>query len=180
IATAVANFELDLGLVEGPCHDLQLQVEPWIADDLVVVAAPGHPLLAAGADGGRTVPLHALRNAGWLLREPGSGTREAVEQALVPHLHSLRSAGEFSNAEAIKHAASHGLGLACLSRLVVEDFVASGRLAVVPTSLPALKRNFFIIHHRNKVLSARLQGFLALCRATASRRVRRKPAAPMH
>lgn len=174
IATAVANFELDLGLVEGPCHDLQLQVEPWIADDLVVVAAPGHPLLTDGVASDGTVSLQALRNAGWLLREPGSGTREAVEQALVPHLHSLRSAGEFSNAEAIKHAAAHGLGLACLSRLVVEDFVASGRLVVVRTSLPALKRNFFIIHHRNKVLSTRLLGFLALCRTTASRRVRRK------
>jgi DNA-binding transcriptional LysR family regulator len=167
IATAVANFELDLGFVEGPCHDVALQVEPWIEDELVVVASPGHPLLAG--DPGRTVPLEALRDAGWLLRESGSGTREAVEQALVPHLHSLRSAGEFSNSEAIKHAAAHSLGIACLSRLVVADFVANGRLVALATPLPVLTRHFFIVHHRDKVLSGRLQAFLAFCRTMAGR-----------
>lgn len=160
IIAAVANFEIDLGLIEGPCHNADLHVEPWILDELIVVAAPAHPL---AAESGCKVPLKALREAAWLLREPGSGTREAVEHALAPHLHVLRPGGQFSNSEAIKHAAAAGLGVACLSRSVVADFITSGRLVEVPTTLPVLRRNFFLIHSQRKILSQRLDAFRAFC-----------------
>lgn len=162
IANAVENFDIDMGLVEGPCHQPDLTVEPWIKDDLVIVCAPDHPIMC-GKPNGR-VNLKALRGAGWLLREPGSGTREAVEHALVPHLHTLREVGEFSNAEAIKHSAAAGLGLACLSLLVVRDMLDAGRLVQLTTALPPLTRNFYLIHHRHKILSARLEHFLKFCR----------------
>jgi DNA-binding transcriptional LysR family regulator len=162
IALAVANFEVDIGLIEGPCHEPDLQVEPWLQDELIIVCAGNHPMMK-GKENSK-VPLKALRAAGWLLREPGSGTREAVEHALVPHLHYLRPAGEFSNAEAIKHAAAAGLGIACLSRYVVNDLIAMGQLAEVRTTLPLLHRNFYLIHSRHKILSARLTNFLLFCR----------------
>jgi len=162
VAAAVAGFEVDAGLIEGPCHEPQLVAEPWIEDELIVVSRPGDPLLGGGRS--RKATLAALREAGWLLREPGSGTREAVEQTLLPHLHRLRPAGEFGNSEAIKYAAAQGLGLACLSRSVVADLLASGRLVEVATPLPPLKRRFFLIRHRDKILSARLAAFLQVCR----------------
>jgi DNA-binding transcriptional LysR family regulator len=162
IATAVANFQLDLGLVEGPSHEAELAVEPWLVDEMLVVASPSHPILFNGRQG--KVKLQALRETGWLLRERGSGTREAVDQVLLPHLHELRPAGEFSNAEAIKHAAAAGLGVACLSRLVVQDLLASGALVDLQTTLPPLNRHFYLIRHQRKVLSARLEHFLGLCR----------------
>lgn len=162
VAAAVANFELDLGLVEGPSHEADLAVEPWLTDTLLIVASPTHPILDKGGAG--RIRASALRESLWLLRERGSGTREAVEHALLPHLHELRPAGEFSNAEAIKHAAAAGLGLACLSRLVVQDLLATGALVSLQTALPPLNRHFYLIHHRRKVLSARLRHFLELCR----------------
>ena len=162
IAGAVADFKLDIGLVEGPCHEPDLHVEPWLNDELLIVAAPDHPILRNGR--ASRVKTSTLREARWLLREPGSGTREAVEQALLPHLHDLRAAGEFGSAEAIKHAAAAGMGLACLSRLVVQDLLAMGRLVELQTTLPPLERRFYLIHHRVKILSTRLQGFLQICR----------------
>lgn len=162
IAAAVANFQLDLGLVEGPSHEPELAVEPWLTDELLIVAAPSHPILDKGRQA--KVKLQALRETSWLLRESGSGTRETVEHALLPHLHELRPAAEFSNAEAIKHAAAAGLGLACLSRLVVQDLLATGALISLNTALPPLSRHFYLVHHQRKVLSARLEHFLALCR----------------
>jgi DNA-binding transcriptional LysR family regulator len=162
VARAVANFEVDVGLIEGPCHEPDLQVEPWLQDELIIVCAVNHPIL--GNKRSDRISVKALREAGWLLREPGSGTREAVEHALVPHLHYLRIAGEFSNAEAIKRAAVAGLGIACLSRYVVEDLLAQGRLVEIKTTLPALQRHFYLIHSRHKILSARLTGFLRFCR----------------
>lgn len=162
IAAAVASFQLDLGLVEGPSHEADLTIEPWLTDELLIVASPAHPILDKGRQA--KVRIQALREAGWLLRERGSGTRETVEHVLLPHLHELRAAAEFSNAEAIKHAAAAGLGLACLSRLVVQDLLAAGTLVSLHTALPPLSRHLYLIHHRHKVLSSRLQRFLQLCR----------------
>lgn len=169
IASAVANFAVDVGLIEGPCHEPDLHVEPWIADELIIVCAPNHPL---AADNQRNkVPLKALRETGWLLREVGSGTREAVEHALVPHLHYLHSTGEFSNSEAIKHAAAAGLGVACLSRVVVADMMEIGKLVELDTTLPLLQRHFYLVHRKHKVLSARLSYFMQFCRDWKSERV---------
>lgn len=162
VAAAVASFAIDVGLIEGPCHEPDLHVEPWIADTLIVVGAPEYPLTKTKQRGKITIAM--LRNTGWLLREPGSGTREAVEHALLPHLHTLHSAGEFSNSEAIKHAAAAGLGIACLSRLVVADLIESGKLVELDTALPVLQRHFYLVHRKHKILSARLTRFMQFCR----------------
>jgi len=163
VVNAVANFEVDLGLIEGPCHAAEVAVIPWLEDELVIVAAPTHPLARAAARDKLTVKQ--LRQARWLLRESGSGTREAVEQVLLPHLHELRSDLGLGSSEAIKNAAAQGLGLSCLSRHVVRDLVAARRLAVLATTLPRLTRRFALIHHRRKLLSAALQSFVAHCEA---------------
>ena len=109
------------------------------------------------------VPLKALRQARWLLREPGSGTREAVEQVLLPHLHHLNGDMQPGSTEAIKQAAAEGLGLACLSLCAVQDLVTLGRLVVLRTTLPRLARRFYLIQHRQKRLSGNLQRFMAHC-----------------
>ncbi len=162
VAEAVDRLEVDMGLIEGPCHEPALQVTPWLEDELVVVAAPTHPLAQAHGPQAR-VPLKALRQARWLLREAGSGTREAVEHALLPHLHHLQGDLQPGSTEAIKQAAAAGLGLACLPWCAVQDLVTLGRLAVLHTTLPRLKRRFYLVHHRQKRLSDPLQRFVAHC-----------------
>lgn len=163
IAVAVARLEVDLGLIEGPCHEPDLQVSPWLEDELVIVCAPGHRLLRDGAT--TRAGLRDLRQQRWLLREPGSGTREAVEQALLPHLHQWEQPMQLGSTEAIKRGAAEGLGLACLSRYAVQDLVTLGRLVVLDTRLPRLTRRFYLIQHRRKRLSASLQRFVAHCEA---------------
>lgn len=162
VVEAVANFEVDLGFIEGACHHDQMHVEPWRRDELIIVAAPSHPLI--GGQKHAKVGIRNLRQAGWLLRESGSGTREAVEQALLPHLHHLAAIGQFSNSEAIKQAAAEGIGVACLSRWVVADLIAAGRLVEVRTTLPRLFRDFYLIHTRQKTMSVRMTDFINHCR----------------
>lgn len=163
IAIAVADFAIDLGLIEGPCHVPDLAVLPWMKDELVIVAAPTHPLARAARRARLTV--NQLRSWSWLLREPGSGTREAVEHVLLPHLQHLPTDMTLGSSEAIKNAAVQGLGVSCLSRCVVQDLVAAKRLVVLPTTLPRLTRRFALIHHRKKLLSAALQIFVEECQA---------------
>jgi DNA-binding transcriptional LysR family regulator len=158
IAAAVANFELDFGLIEGPCHDPELDVIPWLEDELLVVAAAGDPILPRR---GRRLTLAALRNATWLLREEGSGTREIVNQLLIPHLHHLKAGTEFGNSEAIKRAAASGLGITCLSRSVVQDLLDSGALVAPPTELPKLHRRFMLVIHSRKQRTRGLERLLA-------------------
>ena len=172
IVTAVSNYDVDMGLIEGPCHAPDMLVEPWMRDELMIVCAPQHVIFNDADIDQKTahkidkkISFKALREAEWLLREPGSGTREAVEQALLPHLHHLRPSCEFSNSEAIKHATAAGLGISCLSHAVVKDFLENGRLVELNTDLPKLHRHFYLIHNRNKILSLRLRQFLDFCRA---------------
>ena len=163
VGRAVADFAADLGLIEGPCHVAGLTVVPWLEDEMVIVGAPTHPLARAAAAGRLTV--RQLRQAPWLLRETGSGTREAVEQALLPHLHHLPVDMTLGSSEAIKNAVAAGLGVSCMARCVVQDLVAARRLAVLPTSLPRLTRRLALVHHMQKRVSPGLQRFIDHCAA---------------
>ena len=161
VAAAVARMEVDVGLIEGPCHEPDVVAQPWREEELAVVCAPSHPLL--GGDPARRLNVATLRQAAWLLREPGSGTREAVEQALQPHLHQLREGLHFGGTEAIKQAAAEGLGFTCLSLFAVQDLVALGRLVRVRTTLPRLTRPLWLVHHRRKQFSKSLAAFIDYC-----------------
>jgi DNA-binding transcriptional LysR family regulator len=136
IAAQVARFELDLGLIEGPCHERNLTVQPWQEDELMVVAAANDPIVPRQRD--RKVSLQALRDATWLLREAGSGTREIIDQLLIPHLQRLRTGIEFGNSEAIKRAAASGLGITCLS------------LGERETRCPLRLHQFYMLTHERK------------------------------
>lgn len=158
IAKKVADFEIDMGLIEGPCHLAELRAEPWLVDELLIVAGHQHPLACQ-----QQVSLEDLRTAQWLLREPGSGTREEVEQLLLRHLHGLAETRQVGSSEAIKHMLAQGIGISCLSRWVVDDLLASKHLVGLRHGLPSLTRRFFLIRHRDKFISSGLGRFWDGC-----------------
>jgi DNA-binding transcriptional LysR family regulator len=160
ICDAVAAFELDVGLIEGPCHQAVLSVSAWLQDELVIVAAP-----SAEAPGSWSA--RDLQEQVWLLREAGSGTREATDQALLPHLHSYRRSVEMGSSEAIKHAAAAGLGIACLSAWAVDAAIQAGQLQRLDTTLPRLQRQCYVVLHRDKQVTPALQEFLQQVQAEA-------------
>jgi DNA-binding transcriptional LysR family regulator len=161
VVEAVRQFETDLGLIEGPCHAAAIHVIPWLEDELVIVASPAHELSKAAKRSRLTA--QQLARALWLMREPGSGTREAVEQAFLSRFLSLPKTMTLGSSEAIKNAVAEGLGVSYLSRNVVEDFIGAQRLQILETQLPRLTRHLTIIHHEKKILSDSLRRFLAHC-----------------
>ncbi|MCV4264583.1 LysR family transcriptional regulator [Pseudomonas capsici] len=158
IARKVADFEIDMGLTEGPCHLPELSAEPWLVDELLTVAGSQHPLARQ-----EHVTLSDLQDAEWLLREPGSGTREVVEQLLLRHLHGLSDIRQIGSSEAIKHTLAQGIGISCLSRWVVADLLASEQLQALSGDIPPFTRRFFMIRHREKFISAGLERFWNSC-----------------
>ncbi|WP_122560086.1 LysR family transcriptional regulator [Pseudomonas viridiflava] len=162
IARKVAQFEIDMGMIEAPCHLPELIAEPWLVDEMVIVAGRDHPLAVQ-----KQVSLSDLQHAEWLLREPGSGTRGEVEHLLLRHLHDLEDMRQMGSSEAIKRTLAQGIGISCLSRRVVADLLASGELQILNSPLPPLTRRFFLIRHRDKFVSTSLQRFSAQCSESA-------------
>ncbi|ROR07758.1 DNA-binding transcriptional regulator YeiE [Erwinia sp. JUb26] len=154
----VADFRVDIGLIEGPCHMPDLITEPWMEDELVVFAAPGAEILT------QPVTLQSLAAAPWILREQGSGTREIVDYLLLSHLPQFDLALELGNSEAIKNAVRHGMGISCLSRRTIAEQLELGTLVEVSLPLPKLKRTLYRICHRQKHVSKALSRFLSYCK----------------
>jgi len=144
VVDAVQRFDVDIGLIEGTCRGEALEIEPWIDDEMVIVAAPTHPLARGPASHA------ALREAGWLMREPGSGTRELVDSRIASVVGPLHVALELGHSEAIQRTVAAGYGISCLSRHVVADALRDGRLVEVQSGLPRIARPLLIVRHRDK------------------------------
>ena len=160
---AVAGFDVDVGFIEGPQTHPDLIVTPWLKDEMVIVAAPGHPLA------GRIATPKLLREAEWALRERGSGTREAADRWLVEHLGELNVAFELGSPETIKRLVVAGHTLGFLSRHAVAPALAQGTLVELKTRLPAALRRLAIVRHRDKRLGAGAEDFVRHCIAAARR-----------
>ncbi|ARU05626.1 hypothetical protein CCO03_13875 [Comamonas serinivorans] len=163
VVRALMQFEADLGFIEGPCHEPGLQVQFWRRDNLVLVASPQSPLSQAAQR--RPLTKADLREARWLLREAGSGTREAVDQALFSQLGRIDVACTLSSGVAIVQGVAAGLGVACLSELLVQDAVARGELVVLANALKPVRRDLFIVRRQGTELTPALQHLVDLALA---------------
>ncbi|MDH6580402.1 LysR family transcriptional regulator [Kitasatospora sp. MAP5-34] len=128
VATHVLAGEADLGFIEGPNTPPGLDGVAVGADRLVVVVGPTHPWAR------RRTPLTGPELAGTalVLREPGSGTREVLDQALAPYGGTAAPRLVLASSTALKAAAMTGSGPVCLSELTVVEELATGRLVEVP------------------------------------------------
>lgn len=159
ISSMVASFELDLGLIEGEINNPALEITPWREDALVIFCSPHHPLA-----GKQNLTRQDLLAASWILREGGSGTRQTFDRVMHDLLPQLRIELELQAAEAILQAVRTGMGLGCLSRLLVEDAVARGELVALKARGRDFSRSFYFIIHRQKYRSAAIRHWLQLCR----------------
>jgi LysR family transcriptional regulator, low CO2-responsive transcriptional regulator len=163
VGERLMRHELDLGVVGGKIHTPGLQTDPFLDDEIVLVAAPAHPLAAAGSP--RAI---ALRDHRLILPERGSDTRAAIDEALSDAGQSLAPAFEVAGNEAIKEAAAAGLGVALLSRLAVRTEVAAGRLVVIPIPDLVIRRPFSVVYLKDRRLSQAVRAFVEMLRASVS------------
>lgn len=125
VCEQLLECRIDLALVEGRVDDAhidRIDVLPWKNEPLTIVAAPG-------------LQLEDWSQARWIMREPGSGTRQATEALCVANGISATPWMEMASNEAIARTVAHGAGIAMLPRAVVADLLALG--ALMEVSLPA-------------------------------------------
>lgn len=132
-----------LGFIETPVIPAGLRVEAVGYDELRIAVAPRHPW--AGRDA--AVTAEELAATPLVTREPGSGTRQALEhlllEQLLPNHPGARLApprAELSSTAAVRSAIAAGTAPGVLSSLAIADDLALGRLVSVPTAGLDLRR----------------------------------------
>jgi DNA-binding transcriptional LysR family regulator len=146
--------EVDFGLCAGPVLDPALIGEPYLDDELVVIVSPAHrfarePVVYPGE----------LRRETFLVREPGSGTQELMEERLAQLGVEPADTMQLGSTEAIKQAVAANLGISIASRYSVEAELAGGRIRTA--NVPALKfeRRLLLLHHKDKRFSKTATAF---------------------
>lgn len=150
------DFSIDLGIIEGKCSSKEIETSDWIKDELIIIAPSRHPLVKKSS-----LTLKDLSSAKWILREPGSGTRETFEEAVG---YKIKPFLEFGHTEAIKQAVQSGIGLSCVSRTTVLADLKNKSLIELKTPFLHLHRSFKFIIHKNKYQSAALMAFINACK----------------
>lgn len=147
IENRVGEHTLDLGLIEGPAHQPELQAEVCCEDELVVICAPDYPLATEPE-----ITPAVLRDYEFISREPGSGTREVTDNyfraaGIAPQ--ELKTLMELGSPEALKGVVATGLGYAIVSRVVCEKECQLGSLMAIPLT-PRLTRTLSMVYPQDR------------------------------
>ena len=126
VLNAVESMSCDLGFVHAPCNRPRLSFEPLMQDDLVIFAAPGHPLT-----GGAEVTIQDLTRECWYLRDLGHAARESLTSVLGAMVSSLSIVLETNRDEVIRSAVMSGTGLGCLPRSAISSELSEGSLVAL-------------------------------------------------
>lgn len=158
----VLDGNLDIGLTEGFADADALEAQVFLHDEMVLIAgshASGGPL--TGVD---SLLASQLADLPFIVREPGSGTREVIDAALVEHGVVRSPRMVLGSTEAIKNAVVRGLGVAMVSRLTVALECETGRLREVEIRDLRIRRALHCLTLRGKGQSPAATEFLSLLR----------------
>lgn len=147
--------EDDLIIMGQVPQQLTVQAHPFIDNELLVVAPPDHPL--CGVD---NISLEQLSQHRFLVREPGSGTRQAVDRLFAEQGITITPYMELGSSEAIKQGVMAGLGLSVLSRHNLHLELAGKHIAILEVKGFPLKRRWYAVHLKSKKLSLVARNFL--------------------
>ena len=144
----------DMAIMGNPPAGMSLVANSFMSNPLVVIAPPDHPLVHSGR-----IPLHRLLQESFIVRERGSGTRNAIERFLEQRGLTMTTTMEMSRNEAIKHAVMAGLGLGIVSLHTLEMEFKLGRLAVLNVEGFPILKDWYVVHREGKRFSAAAQAF---------------------
>ncbi|MDA8442952.1 MAG: LysR substrate-binding domain-containing protein [Peptococcaceae bacterium] len=167
IVVTIANTEeifqnlrahhLDVGVVEGQVDTSGLTCEEFMDDEMILIMPQGHALAKIPK-----ITVQDLQDCVWIMREPGSGTR-AFSNTLIKQLGlRVKRAYVFSSNEGVKEAVSNGLGIAVVSRLIVQRELNAGDMLSRPINSKKvyLHRKFIILRHKEPFGSHAMEVFL--------------------
>ncbi|MGI2297997.1 LysR family transcriptional regulator [Paenibacillus sp. GXUN7292] len=154
IIQAIQENKLDIGLVEGNVALSDLSVTTFMKDELIIVAAAGHPLSLINS-----METEFLHDQVWVQRESGSGTRAFSDQFIQQAALKVKRSYIFNSSQGVKEAVAAGLGLAILSRFVVQRELESKDLVEIPLNEIRIERNFSLIRTADSITTMAMDVF---------------------
>ena len=158
---------LDMGFVGGPIEDRRFVVEPLCADELVLIAAPSHPIVSLAK-----VTLKDLGGMPFIVPEAASRTRQLVERKLRDAGVPLRIAMQMPGTEGVKRAVEARLGVGMVSDYAVENECLTGVLRRVPVEDFRLTRTMNIVYRVQKYFSPVGSRFLEFAKSFGAQHLR--------
>lgn len=146
--------EVDLAVMGRPPQELATRAEPFAAHPHVIVTAPGHPLTRMESASAKTLATY-----GMIIREPGSGTRAALEQYLRAHAIEPRIEMEMASNETIKQAVMADMGVSFLSLHTIGLELRSRLIAVPDVEGMPVVRRWYVVNTLSKLLSPAAEAF---------------------
>ena len=144
----------DMAIMGTPSKGMDLVAAPFMSNPLVVIAPSDHPLAHSGR-----ISLQRLLEESFIVREKGSGTRNAIERFLEQRDLAMNTTMEMSSNESIKHAVMAGLGLGIVSVHTLEMEFKLSRLVVLDVEGFPILKDWYIVHREGKRFSAAAQAF---------------------
>jgi len=159
VEEGIVKNEFDLGFVGGHLINEEVEVVPWLRDEIVLMVPPGHRLARR-----KRIKWADLSKEPFIFREPGSATRAVVEKQLQTRHLQVKEVLELGNPEAVKQAVVSGLGVAFLSRFTVEAELKAKILVVKKVQELPLVRELRMIYRKGKHLSRATGVFMEMAR----------------
>lgn len=148
----VLQGHVELGMIGAKVNHPSLHYERYEEDEIIVVAPSDHPLARKKRAG-----FEDLLKEPWIIREEGSGTQMAIENALRKKGKSLKEFNvvmEMGSTSSMKEGVKAGLGLAFISERAVEEELNQGRFSrIAVEGMESISRQIYIVSHRGKTFS---------------------------
>ncbi|MDI3257475.1 MAG: LysR family transcriptional regulator [Kyrpidia sp.] len=159
VAEGILRREHDVGIVEGELDHPELETFPLFEDELMVIVPAGHPLAC-----GFEADPDELAAQRWIVREPGSGTREAADRMFAATGLCPSAVMELGSTQIIKESVEAGLGVSLLSTRAVAKEVRLGILAMLRLRGHRIRRTFSAVLHRYRYHIRAVDHFMAVLR----------------
>jgi DNA-binding transcriptional LysR family regulator len=157
VLALVLDNEVDMAIMGQPPKDSQVEAIPFMDNPLVIVARPDHRLA-----GRKRIALKELEKEVFLTREPGSGTRGAMERFFREQKLKLTTGMGMGSLSSIKQGVQAGLGLGLLPRDAVRVELKIGYLVELKVKGLPIQRHWYVVLHKGKRLSLAAEEFRTL------------------
>jgi DNA-binding transcriptional LysR family regulator len=164
LVNQLADNQIDLAIMGTPPKEVETVSAVFADHPHVIIAAADHPLAAR-----RRIDPAELADEPFMIREPGSGTRAAMERFFAGHAVNLGNTTEMHSNETLKQAVMAGMGLAFISDHTIGLELAAGRLVHLPVNGTPVTRQWYVVHRADKQLLPMTLAFLEFVRKEGPR-----------
>ncbi len=155
IENLVLENQIDFGLVERKITNKSIKAEIFMSDELIIICSPEHSLCNR-----KNITIKDIMKEKFILREKGSASREKLETTLKAHNIEIKPIWESISTQSIIKAVEQNLGISILPYFLVKEYIESNKINKLLIEKLNLKRNYYIIYHKNKFLTPTIFNFL--------------------